>query len=154
MRGNYKNPRPSSKRLRAGCGTLFPMPRSRPLAVLSAAAGAGAAEPARLEFNRDIRPILSENCFQCHGQDPAKREGKLRLDERAGATLARDGIAAIVPGQPDESELLRRVTSKDTSEQMPPPSRTRRSRPPKPPCSAAGSPRAPRMRSTGRSSRP
>ena len=87
------------------------------LAAVSAAAGQGA----RLEFNRDIRPILSESCFQCHGQDPAKREAKLRLDERESATLARDGIAAIVPGRPDDSELMRRVLSKDTSEQMPPP---------------------------------
>ncbi|MBL9186957.1 MAG: DUF1553 domain-containing protein [Opitutaceae bacterium] len=91
-------------------------------ALLAAVTGsAAAAAPTRLEFNRDIRPILSENCYQCHGQDPAKREAKLRLDERDIATLTRDGIAAIVPGKPDESELLRRVLSQDASEQMPPP---------------------------------
>jgi hypothetical protein len=88
------------------------------LLVAIAAAWAGAAVP---DFNRDVRPILSENCFQCHGQDPAKREGKLRLDERAGATAVRDGIAAIVPGRPDESELLRRLASREASEVMPPP---------------------------------
>jgi hypothetical protein len=101
----------------------MPRARFRPafLAVLFASVPAAAAEPARLEFNRDIRPILSENCFQCHGQDPAKREGKLRLDERESATLARDGIAAIVPGRPDDSELLRRLASKDATEVMPPP---------------------------------
>ena len=100
------------------------MPRLSPalrlLVPLTAAVSALAATD-RLEFNRDVRPILSENCFQCHGQDPAKREAKLRLDERESATLARDGIAAIVPGKPDDSELMRRVLSKDESEQMPPP---------------------------------
>ncbi len=81
---------------------------------------ATAAVAAPLEFNRDIRPILSENCFQCHGQDASKREAKLRLDERDSATRARDGIAAIVPGQPGESEMLRRIASTDASEHMPP----------------------------------
>lgn len=83
-----------------------------------AAVVAGAAVP---DFNREVRPILSENCFQCHGQDPEKREGKLRLDERAGATAVRDGIAAVVPGRPEESELLRRLASREASEVMPPP---------------------------------
>ncbi|MDP3070917.1 MAG: DUF1553 domain-containing protein [Opitutaceae bacterium] len=99
----------------------MPRPGRYPVLCIALAAVAAAAEPARLDFNRDIRPILSENCFQCHGQDPAKREAKLRLDERESATLARDGIAAIVPGKPDDSELLRRVLSKDSSELMPPP---------------------------------
>lgn len=80
-----------------------------------------AADPHPLAFNRDIRPILSENCFHCHGQDPAKREGKLRLDERESAIRPRDDIAAIVPGKPDESEMIRRLASTDPTEQMPPP---------------------------------
>ncbi len=87
---------------------------------LPLAAAAAVAVAAPLEFNRDIRPILSENCFQCHGQDATKREAKLRLDERESATLARDGIAAIVPGKPNESEMLRRIASTDASEHMPP----------------------------------
>ncbi len=81
---------------------------------------AASAVAVPLEFNRDIRPILSENCFQCHGQDASKREAKLRLDERGSATLARDGIAAILPGKPDESEMVRRIASTDASEHMPP----------------------------------
>src|SRR3954469_25993477 len=79
-----------------------------------------AAEP-KLEFNRDVRPILSENCFQCHGQDPQHREAKLRLDERENATRDQDGYAVIVPAKPDESELVRRILTKDTDEVMPPP---------------------------------
>ena len=80
-----------------------------------------AAAPEKLEFNRDIRPILSENCFYCHGQDANHREGKLRLDDRDNATLDRDGHVVIAPGQPDQSELLFRLLSKDEEEQMPPP---------------------------------
>src|SRR5688500_391477 len=77
---------------------------------------------ASVEFNRDIRPILSENCLQCHGQDASKREARLRLDDRQNATRDRDGHAVIVPGKPDESELVFRILSKDTEEMMPPPS--------------------------------
>ncbi len=88
--------------------------------ALASVATATAAEP-RLEFNRDIRPILSENCFQCHGQDPHKREAKLRLDERESATRDRDGYAAIAPGNPAGSEILRRIRSQDADEVMPPP---------------------------------
>src|SRR5688500_12733414 len=69
---------------------------------------------ASVEFNRDIRPILSENCLQCHGQDASKREARLRLDDRQNATRDRDGHAVIVPGKPDESELVFRILSKDT----------------------------------------
>ncbi|MSU73346.1 MAG: DUF1553 domain-containing protein [Opitutus sp.] len=84
-----------------------------------ALAVASAAAP--LRFNRDVRPILSENCFHCHGRDEARREGKLRLDERAGAVQAREGIAAVVPGKPDESELIRRIEAKAAADIMPPP---------------------------------
>ena len=71
---------------------------------------AHAAEP---NFNRDIRPILSENCFLCHGQDPKHRGGELRLDIREEAVAVRDGAAAIVPGNPDQSEIIQRILSKD-----------------------------------------
>ncbi|MEY2880409.1 MAG: hypothetical protein RLZZ15_2789, partial [Verrucomicrobiota bacterium] len=74
----------------------------------------------RVEFNRDIRPILSENCFQCHGQDPARREAKLRLDDRASATRDRAGFAPIVPGQPDASDVILRLLSTDDDDRMPP----------------------------------
>ena len=77
--------------------------------------------PEKIQFNRDIRPILSENCFYCHGQDASHREAKLRLDERDDATRDRDGFFVIAPGKPEESELIARLLSKDPEEQMPPP---------------------------------
>ncbi|MDZ4289788.1 MAG: DUF1553 domain-containing protein [Prosthecobacter sp.] len=79
--------------------------------VLSAAAGAE-----KLHFNKDIRPILSENCFFCHGPDAKKREADLRLDTFAGATA--DG--AIVPGNPEKSEIIVRMTAHDPDDHMPP----------------------------------
>ena len=82
--------------------------------------GQAAQEP--LSFNRDIRAILADNCFACHGQDAKKREADLRLDTFEGATGEDGGPQAIVPGDPDSSELLRRVTTDDEDELMPPPS--------------------------------
>ncbi|HVX13262.1 MAG TPA: DUF1553 domain-containing protein [Pirellulales bacterium] len=78
------------------------------------AADGSAAEP--LEYNRDVRPILAENCFACHGPDSAARKADLRLDQREAAV----GAGAILPGKADESELLRRVLSSDPEEAMPP----------------------------------
>ncbi len=75
----------------------------------------------KIEFNRDVRPILSNHCFACHGPDSVKREAGLRLDRRDVATSATDsGKTAIVPGKSDASELIRRVTTGDKSERMPP----------------------------------
>ncbi len=75
-----------------------------------------------IDYQRDIQPILSERCAHCHGMDEATREGGLRLDSRQSALKGGDsGEPAIVPGRPDESELLRRVTSEDAGELMPPP---------------------------------
>ncbi|MDB6129676.1 MAG: hypothetical protein JWM04_783 [Verrucomicrobiales bacterium] len=84
------------------------------------------AKASPLEFNRDIRPILSENCFFCHGQDPARRKSKLRLDEREGALRDLEGHSAIVPGHPEKSEMLVRLLSHDEEEQMPPAKSNRR----------------------------
>jgi len=83
--------------------------------VLVAAAAAGppkkpAATPVRLRYNRDVRPILAENCFACHGPDSAARKAGLRLDKFAEAALDRGGHAPIVKGHPEKSELIRRVT--------------------------------------------
>ncbi len=79
------------------------------------------AAPA-IDFNRQIRPILSENCFACHGPDENKRKAKLRLDTRQGAfAKLRDGSLALVPGKPEESELYKRIASHEPSEIMPPP---------------------------------
>jgi hypothetical protein len=76
----------------------------------------------KLEFNRDIRPILAENCFACHGPDKNTRKAELRLDQREVA-LAKD---AIVPGHPEKSEMIDRIFSTEPSEQMPPPRSTRK----------------------------
>src|SRR5262249_17454405 len=87
-------------------------------ALVGAAAGAlmaRAGEP--LQYNRDVRPILFENCIACHGPDSAARKAALRLDRREIAV----DKGAIVPGDPDASELVRRITSDDESERMPPP---------------------------------
>ncbi|EDY19361.1 protein of unknown function DUF1549 [Chthoniobacter flavus Ellin428] len=75
-----------------------------------------------VKFNRDIRPMLSDNCFACHGPDANKRKAKLRLDVRDAALKpAESGDTAIVPGQPDQSALVARVESADKDEVMPPP---------------------------------
>jgi hypothetical protein len=87
--------------------------------------GLAAAEAAP-RFDRDIRPILSNKCFACHGPDAGKRQAGLRLDEREAAFAPADsGEPPIVPGRPDESELVRRIFSDDESEQMPPPESNR-----------------------------
>jgi hypothetical protein len=88
--------------------------------LVQAAAAVGDENP--VSFNRDIRPILSDLCFKCHGPDEKTRAGGLRLDTREGAITAADsGKHAIVPGRPEAGELLRRVLSADPDERMPPP---------------------------------
>ena len=82
--------------------------------MLGASAGA-------VEFNKDIRPLLSDNCFQCHGPDSASRKAGLRLDREEDIKADRDGIRVVVPGKPDESELIKRITTTDPDEIMPPP---------------------------------
>nr|MBI1232026.1 DUF1553 domain-containing protein [Cytophagales bacterium] len=78
---------------------------------------------AELSYNFHIRPILSDNCFACHGPDANKREAGLRLDTPEGAYAALKenlGLHAVIPGKPDESELVKRIFATDPSEQMPP----------------------------------
>src|SRR3954454_6190237 len=70
-----------------------------------------------IQYNRDVRPILFENCFSCHGPDSASRQAELRLDKREVAVEKK----AIVPGNADASEMIRRILSDDADEQMPPP---------------------------------
>jgi hypothetical protein len=75
------------------------------------------AADAGIQYNRDVRPILFDNCFACHGPDSAARQADLRLDKRETAIDKK----AIVPGRPDESEMIRRILSDNADEQMPPP---------------------------------
>lgn len=70
----------------------------------------------KLQFNRDVRPVLSDNCFRCHGPDKGNRKARLRLDDRAAAIER----GAFVPGKPEESELVTRIFSADPEERMPP----------------------------------
>ena len=85
-------------------------------------AGGRAGDTAgRVDFNRQIRPILSETCYQCHGPDQNKRKADLRLDLREGLFRSADGTTIVVPGKPDESELLSRISSDDADLRMPPP---------------------------------
>ncbi|MDZ4685779.1 MAG: PSD1 and planctomycete cytochrome C domain-containing protein [Planctomycetaceae bacterium] len=74
-----------------------------------------------VDFNRDIRPILSNNCFQCHGPDEQERKAELRLDTAAGIVADLGGHAAVIPGDPAKSALWERVTATDPDVLMPPP---------------------------------
>jgi Protein of unknown function (DUF1553)/Protein of unknown function (DUF1549)/Concanavalin A-like lectin/glucanases superfamily/Planctomycete cytochrome C len=85
---------------------------------LSAPAATPPTLPTTIEFNRDIRPILSDKCFQCHG--PGTQQATLRFDLEEGAKHAlRDGRFAVVPGDPASSQLIRRITATDSSVRMP-----------------------------------
>lgn len=101
-------------------GLKQPMIRSlRILPILLALPAAGAGE---LAFNKDVRPVLSKTCFTCHGPDAAAVKGKLRLDLRDLALKGGEsGKPAIVPGKPEESEIIRRIRSTDPDDVMPPP---------------------------------
>lgn len=78
------------------------------------------------DFARDVRPLLSQYCFKCHGPDEKTREGGLRLDQRPAALAGGDSkTSAIVPGKPLDSELIKRITSKDPDSVMPPPASKR-----------------------------
>src|SRR5262245_51723599 len=92
------------------------------LLALGWVGAAPAAEPAdAVDFSRDIRGLLSNRCFRCHGPDEAARKGGLRLDVREAALAEVDsGSKAIVPGHADQSELIARVTSADADMRMPP----------------------------------
>ena len=92
------------------------------VAVLGAAASSAATLPSgQVDYNDDVRPILSDRCYSCHGPDQGQRQAGLRLDREAsafGATAS--GAAAIVRGEPAQSALLQRVTSSDPAKRMPP----------------------------------
>ena len=106
---------PSGFRRALACAFLASLSLALPFQV-------AAAEGRRaIDFNRDIRPILSDNCFACHGPDKHKRKAGLRLDREEGAVVRLEsGNQAIVPGNPEASRLMKVILSKDDDEQMPP----------------------------------
>lgn len=81
---------------------------------------ADAPLPEKIEFNRDVRPILSDNCFFCHGPDKNKREADLRLDDGSGFTGTGSHAAVVTPKLPDKSDLFKRITTTDPDQKMPP----------------------------------
>ncbi|MCW0221068.1 MAG: DUF1549 domain-containing protein, partial [Prosthecobacter sp.] len=91
--------------------------KSRLFILLALAPVAQAAPSGQWRYNRDIRPILSDNCFACHGPDKNHREADLRLDVREAAVE----MKAIIPGKPDASSILERIHSQDEDDVMPPP---------------------------------
>ena len=100
------------------------MTRALPqLALCAAALGAllSSSRGEAVDFVRDIQPIISSKCFHCHGPDEKTREADLRLDLREEAVKERDGVRAIVPGDPSASELILRITTNDKDDVMPPP---------------------------------
>ena len=78
------------------------------------------ADAEKLQFDRDVLPILSDKCFACHGPDPAVRQANLRLDTKEGAFSAPSGYPIIVPGEPENSELVLRITHENIDQRMPP----------------------------------
>src|SRR5437773_5535999 len=92
---------------------------SLPSTALSAQQPAAKPAPA-VDFQRVIRPILSDNCFHCHGPDKNTRMADLRLDTREGVFTARENGTPIVPGNPQASLLYQRITEEDSARRMPP----------------------------------
>ena len=91
------------------------------LALLAVCFPSVAIADSKIDYNRDIRPILSENCFPCHGFDEKARKAELRLDIMDSAYADRTGSAAIMPGSLEKSEAWTRITSHDKDQVMPPP---------------------------------
>ena len=82
------------------------------------------AQPSPIDFSKQIRPLLSDHCFQCHGPDAKSREAELRLDERTSALRTEKPV--IVPGQSASSEVWKRIVAEDPDVVMPPPATGRK----------------------------
>jgi len=89
--------------------------------LAAAALASGASSPPPVDFNAQVRPLLSANCFACHGPDESSRQAGLRLELREHAVQPREGRTPIQPGNPPASELIRRITSTNPAFVMPPP---------------------------------
>jgi hypothetical protein len=87
------------------------------LGLVSFVAGSACQGAQKVKFNRDVRPILSDKCFFCHGPDPKKREADLRLDVRDAASRSQ---SLPVPGKAEMSELIQRILTTDADDHMPP----------------------------------
>jgi len=111
----------SSARSRLMITVVFAAAIASPLSFTVAESAEGSHGEPVVEFARDVLPILSANCFSCHGPDEGHRQADLRLDLEGAAKDARGGIAAVVAGDPDASHLIARLTSNDPGEVMPPP---------------------------------
>ena len=107
----------------------------------------------KVDYIRDVRPILSNNCFKCHGPDEAARKAELRLDTEEDALADRGGYRAIDRDDPAASEVLIRITSADEEERMPPPIRACSSRATRSRSCASGSIRERRLSNIGRCDR-
>src|SRR5262245_37195402 len=92
-----------------------------PILLLLGSAAPADPDDAKVRFNRDIRPILANACFQCHGPDPGSRKAKLRFDREDGFFGQREGGPTVVKGKPEASPLYQRVVHADPEEVMPPP---------------------------------
>src|ERR1051325_3310844 len=97
------------------CSLLWCVPEAM------AAQSAAQNTPKPVDFNRDIRPILSDNCFACHGPDDKKRQANFRLDIKDAAFASRAGYQIIVPGNASKSRLFQRISAADKATRMPPP---------------------------------
>jgi mono/diheme cytochrome c family protein len=108
------NPRRSNRRLILVWTAAIALPAAAASAFVSGvpAAKRVAGAPAKLQYNRDVRPILMENCFACHGPDSAARKADLRLDRPQDAYALKNGRAAIVKGNPSQSEVVKRIEGK------------------------------------------
>jgi hypothetical protein len=87
-------------------------------ALLVFVAQIGVASP--VDFDRDIHPLLADHCYQCHGPDAKQRQAGLRLDLQEGLFRVEKDVSIVVPGKPDQSELIRRITHPDPTQRMPP----------------------------------
>ncbi len=95
--------------------------RCRRASRLCRASAGAPADASRVDFTRQIRPLLSDRCFRCHGPDASRRKAELRLDLREGAFKKLPaGWAIVKPGDPAKSELIRRITTEEIEDAMPP----------------------------------